>query len=359
MRSRRTVAPAAAKAKAEGKTKAEIKALVKAQPPVFEVVAQGRPNYTMPDLKDPHKQIPVAPKFFLASAADHVPPRLNAQARRELAASYITGQDNPWFARAFVNRIWYVLMGDAFYNPVDDLGPNRTANAPEVINSLAEQWQKGGYDIKWLFRTILNTHAYQRESRSTNTAAGRTPFAANCPSRLRADQILDSLVQALDLSLNNPHRGGGGGPANKKGQGKAAAKKAILAAGLPKAAGKGQGGGAGNPRAAFNTLFGMDPSTPNDDVLGTIPQALFLMNSPLLSRAIRGNGDTMLGELLASTADDRAVLDALYLRVLARRPNAKEVQVCSRYMEAVGDRHEVFEDILWSLVNSTEFVSRR
>jgi hypothetical protein len=308
--------------------------------PYFVLFSQPRPKYTMPDLKDPQKQIPVVPKFFLASSTDTIPDGLSATELRKLAASYITGQDNPWFARAYVNRIWYVLMGDSFYNPVDDLGPDRTANLPEIIDTLADAWAKGGYDIRWLFRVILNSKAYQREIRSVNTKTGRTPFAANCASRLRADQIYDALAHALDLPIDGA--GGGGmmkGIAKKPG---AQAKRGPL-----------------TPRDALNKLFGADPSLPNDDVLGTIPQALFLMNSPQVNKAIEARPGTMLGQLLMSTPDNRAVLEALYLRVLARRPTTSEVESCGRYLSAIGDRRTGFEDILWALVNSTEFLSRR
>jgi Protein of unknown function (DUF1549)/Protein of unknown function (DUF1553) len=327
--------------RAGGQTVAQAKA--KGVQPAFEVVAQGRPNYTMPDLKDPQKQIPVKPHFFLASKTEAVPESLSVNQRRTLVASYVTGQDNPWFAKAFVNRMWTSLMGEGFYNPVDDMGPTRAPNMPELLDALATQWQEGGYDIKWLFRTILNTKAYQRESRASNTAAGRTPFASNCPSRLRSDQILDALVQALNLPLD---RAGGRGAA----LGKAAAKKA---------AGAGPLALRNNPRFAINLLFGVDPSIPSDDVLGTIPQALFLMNSQPINRAIQASNGTVLGEILSATPDDRQALEALYIRVLARRPNAKEVSTCGRYLETVGNRREAFEDILWSLINSTEFLSRR
>jgi hypothetical protein len=173
------------------------------QPPVIEVVAQGPRRYFMPDKDNPAKYIPIAPRFFLSSAKSRtepaLPEALAVAERRALAASYITGQDNPWFAKAYINRIWYALMGEAFYEPIDDLGPERTPNAPEVIDRLADQWQKGGYDVRWLFRTIVNTTAYQRRVRSTANPAGKTPFASSCPSRLRADQVFDALVQALAL----------------------------------------------------------------------------------------------------------------------------------------------------------------
>jgi hypothetical protein len=316
--------------------------------PVFAVgVRPGRPRYAMPDLKDPQVLIPVPPRFFLAETDEPVSDGLSSDQRRALAASYVTGQDNPWFARAFVNRIWYALLGSGFTNPVDDMGPDRVAVAPEVLEALASQWQQGGYDVRWLFRVILNTRAYRREVRSTG-ATDQATFAANCPARLRSDQLLDALSHALGLPLDNPQAMMGDGA--RPGQGAAAAnplaamyRRRLL-----------------NPRTLFNAIFGVDPSVPNDEVLGTIPQALFLMNSPPLNRAIDGSREaTVLGKILADNAGDRDALDALYLRVLARRPNPREVEVCNAYIARVGARAEAFEDILWNLINSTEFASRR
>ncbi len=109
----------------------------------------------------------------------------------------------------------------------------------------------------------------------------------------------------------------------------------------------------------FNALFGVDPSLSNDEVLGTIPQALFLMNGPMINNRTQARPGTVLGEILATAPDDRAALDALYLRVLSRHPTAKEVETCSQYLGQVGNRTEVFEDIYWALINSTEFISRR
>ncbi|MGZ3392096.1 MAG: DUF1553 domain-containing protein, partial [Isosphaeraceae bacterium] len=261
-----------------------------------------------------------------------------------------------------------------FYDAVDDIGPVRTPKAPEVIETLADQWQRGGYDIRWLLRTIMGTEAYQRRVRAATTAAGKTAFASNCPSRLRSDQIVEALSEALGLpedlvavptaALN---RGPGGKPAlaaQDPGKNRPQnSKKAVESARLASAAAQGKGQGKitrlGGPRTAFNALFGIDPSIPNDDVMGTIPQALFLMNGPMVHNRTQARPGTVLGEILATAPDDRAALNALYLRVLSRQPNAKEVEACSAYMAKVGHRVEVFEDIYWALINSTEFVSRR
>lgn len=300
----------------------------------IEVVSTSRiPRYGMPDLEEPSRTIPISPRFFLDESTEELPGGLTAQQRRELAASYVTGQDNPWFARAFINRVWYELVGDAFYLPIDDLGPARDPIAPEVIDALSSEWQRGGYDVKWLYRTILNTETYQRRSASSGSAAAQAPFSSNCPSRLRSDQIADALDRALGLF--------------------SAGARGIAARG-PEAMRRGRP----SPRSFIDQLFGVDPSTPDDEVLGTIPQALFLMNSPQLERAISSPRGT-LARLLDDYPDDDEAMDALYLRVLSRSPTEAEARLCLDYIAEVGDRREAFEDLLWSLVNSSEFLSRK
>ena len=84
-------------------------------------VSKGRAGIHMPEKDNPTKQIAVAPRFFLSSSTEKVAPVLSetlpVPERRALVASYVTGQDNPWFARAFINRVWYALMGETFYEP--------------------------------------------------------------------------------------------------------------------------------------------------------------------------------------------------------------------------------------------------
>jgi hypothetical protein len=306
------------------------------------VVARPRVRYTMPDLEDPAKSIPVEPKFFLASSESPVPANLSVEQRRLLAASYVTGQDNPWFAKAFVNRIWYALVGEGFYNPVDDLGPQRQPHAPEVLDAIAGGFAESGYDIQWLFRTILGTRTYQRQFRPVATAAGKTPFAANCASRLRSDQIIDSLAQALDMEVVE-----GGN------------LRAVLAGNRANRPNAPRGGGPPRlPRLLINATFGVDPSTPNEEVLGTIPQALYLMNSPEVNRAISARGG-VVDKILQEFPDNRAAAEAAYLKILSRRPTRDELETIARYFSQSTNRREAFEDLVWALVNSTEFISRK
>ncbi len=240
---------------------------------VVELLAQGKPRYTMPDKQDPQKQIFVAPKFFLDPKGDVLPNGLTAAERLAMAASYVTGQDNPWFAKAFVNRVWYVLMGEGFYSPVDDMGPNREAKAPEVLDALASAFQKGGYDVRWLFRTILNSR--DLSARGPLDVHRRGPHAVRLglpePAPLRPDPRLAGAGAQLPLG-EKP----GEAPAARKG----AAVKKGLAQDLKGAAGKakGKGGGRGNDRVRrdFNEPVRrrpLDPQRrdPRHDPAGPLP----------------------------------------------------------------------------------------
>ena len=134
---------------------------------------------------------------------------------------------------------------------------------------------------------------------------------------------------------------GGGGPAGRFGAG---------------------GGpfGLGCPRTAFNRTFGFDPSTSRDDVAGSIPQALFLMNSPGINGAIDARrSDAMLGRVLTDFKDDKAAIVELYLRCLSREPRVGELKTSLEHVGKTKDRREAFEDLLWALVNSTEFQHRK
>ena len=250
-----------------------------------------------------------------------------------------------------------------------------------MLEPLAEQWQKGGYDIRWLFRTILNTEAYQRRVRSTANAAGKTPFASSCPSRLRADQVFDALVQALALpagfqrqsrsARETTERPGQARARNSRvsraiqtpatGSTKKGAAKAAEAAGLASQVGK--KAAAAMRRAArrllFDRLFGVDPSVANEDVMGTIPQALFLMNGPMVNNRTQARPGTVLGEILTHGPQRPRRPE----RPLPPRAVSPAHDQGSRNLRPIsGGRRqpgEAFEDIYWSLINSTEFLTRR
>jgi hypothetical protein len=105
--------------------------------------------------------------------------------------------------------------------------------------------------------------------------------------------------------------------------------------------------------------FKENPSTPAAEVQGTIPQALLMMNSALVHVGTSAKGKTLLAGLLAEGRTDEQIVAALYERVLARRPTLDEQVTCQRFIGTVGDNKEALEDILWALVNSTEFLIKK
>jgi hypothetical protein len=114
------------------------------------------------------------------------------------------------------------------------------------------------------------------------------------------------------------------------------------------------------PRPVFNAVFGYDPGLPRDEIEGSIPQVLLLMNGPQLARALDGDRPfTPLGRLLRDHPDDRDLADELHLRTLARHATPDELAICLEHVRETGDRAEAFADIFWALLNSAEFIHRK
>ena len=308
----------------------EIKELEFPMPPQ---VGRGTAEHFMPDLSNPSSPgTRTDPKFFVTRATAKT--GLDDLERREMFAKYLTSTSNEWFSKAFVNRMWAELTGEGFYMPIDDMGPERSASFPEVMQLLTSQFIRNRYDIKWLIRTIALTETYQRQIRTVEP--GGTPFASATATRLRGDQLYSAIVKAM--GGENVSRG------NRPGS---------------MMAGQGMYGRNRDPRDQFSLLFGFDPSMPQADITGTVPQALFMMNSPQINGQIRANFGTRLSQLVQKYRDDQDAISELYLMILSREPSDKELKICRAYIADVGNRDEAYEDLMWSLLNSSEFISKR
>lgn len=292
----------------------------------------GELEHFMPDLNAPDAPgTRMQPRFFLTSA--ELPYGVPDAQRRTTVAEWLT--DSPWFATAVVNRMWAELLGEGFYEPVDDIGPDRTPRAAAAVELLSKRFVDSGYDLKWLVRTICATEAYQREVRPL-PGPDEPPFAASAATPLRGDQLFSSLFTALELDETKMQQ---------RMRGKAQKGKAY--------------GGAALPRLMFNQEFGFDPSTDRAAVERGIPQALALMNSTRLNVGMMATPGSMLGRVLKETPQDADVIEELYLRVLCRQPSDAERLRALAYYDQVADRRKSSEDLLWALVNSAEFGHRR
>jgi hypothetical protein len=296
---------------------------------------EGREDgqYQMTSKRDAGRLIAMPPRFLTGESVSMDAPD---KERRLGLARFLTSPKNPWFARAYVNRMWTALMGWGFYPGVNDLGANAEPKFPEVLDLVAKEWIETGYDMKWLFRTLANTEAYQRRLQPRPHGDSEAmPLPTVCPNRLRPEQVFEAMVRALGFDENDKSI-----PAPAPSEAPAVSRHTGL-------------------RHMIYYAFKVDPSLPVDEVQGNIPQALLMMNSVLVNTFVAANGKTFLADALAKNTSDDDILLGLYERTLARRPSGEEMAICRKYIQKVNNRKEALEDVFWSLINTTEFLTKR
>jgi hypothetical protein len=245
---------------------------------------------------------------------------------REVLADWVVSTDNPYFARAAVNRVWARFFGVGIVDPVDDMGEENPPSHPELLDELARQFRLHRYDLKYLIRAITATRAY-----GLTSAVGRSEtvpaqmFAAMPVRSLSPGQLFDSLVQATGFR-------GNAGP--------------NLALGI------------GGTRDQFLELFANRDEKPTEGQT-TILQALALMNGPLVATATGlESGDTLTAVAEAPFLDTAGRIERLYLAALTRRPRADELETLVAYVDKggpSGDKSKALADVFWALINSPEF----
>ncbi len=182
---------------------------------------------------------------------------------------------------------------------------------------------------------IIASETYQRQLPNSPEARKKL-FAAARTAKLRGDEVYDSLAAATGL----PDVAG-------------EQRKATAAERFPPPP--------KSTRDRVNEVFGFDPSLAPSDVSRTMPQALYLMNNEALRKQIDASPDssTPLAKLLAEEKDNAKAVTQLYHRVLAREPSDAELRLVLKHIDSAESRAVGFEDLLWSLVNSTEFTTKR
>ncbi len=269
-------------------------------------------------------------KDFFPESAKNVPPKFlggpeprlsPSEPYRPVLAKWLTAPDNPYFARAIVNRTWAMLFGTGFVNPVDDMHDENRPSHPELLDSLARGFAAGGFDLKNLYRGICASRAYQRTSRPKGeNHKDDQLFSHMAVKVLSPEQLFDSLATVT---------GAGGGPER---------------------AAKGGKGGPVGARAQFVQFYlaGAEAANPTEYEAG-IPQALRLMNS-------RITGNPALIRRFAAPGDKPAdVIEKIYLTALSRRPTPAEQKRLTEYVAKAATPAEAYGDILWAVLNSSEF----
>ena len=268
----------------------------------------------------------VEPKFLGAETVKLT----TSEPYRPVLAKWIASPSNPFFAKAYVNRLWAQFYGRGFVNPVDDMSNENTPSHPELLKALATEFANSGFDIKNLVRGICNSNTYQRTSRPVgDNRDDKTLFSHQAIKVLGPEQLYDSLQAVLGTLP--------GGGAIRTGK-----------------------GGAQTPRDAFALFFmGTENSKPTDYEAG-IPQVLRLMNNPAMATARLTNVVNTVGEISKNkTTEPAKVLEKLYLTTLARRPTADETKRLTDYIAKQADQKTAYADVLWVLLNSSEFALNR
>jgi hypothetical protein len=252
---------------------------------------------------------------------------------RVALAAWLVDPDNPFFARNIANRYWSYLLGSGLVEQVDDLRDTNPAVMPGVLEALAHDFRAGGYDVKRLLRVICNSRVYQTASRldPDRDRDGRL-FTHRSPRQLPAEVLLDAVNRVLDVSESF-----------------AGIPEGTRAIALP------------DPSipSDFLTTFGRpqrnSPCECARTVSPNLAQALQLLNSETLQKKL-SRGDGRLTRLLAERSDGE-VVEELYWWCYSRPPRTDEAAAARTLVtEGGANRREAFEDLLWTLFNSSEFV---
>ncbi len=252
--------------------------------------------------------------------------------RRLELGKFIADPKNPALAKAFVNRMWGHFTGRGFVSPVDDFGAHNPPSHPELLEKLAAEFRKSGYDVKALIRWITASQPYNLSSvQNKSNEKDDTLFSHMTLKPMTPEQLFDSLLAATAAQ-----KAGGDNGADKK-------RSAWL--------------------RQFVITFGNDEDQESSTFQGTIPQALMMMNGELMERATGGKAGSFLSDLYdtAMTTDNPPtyMVQHLYLSALSRLPNRNEFKQASEYYEAYPDKIGVLQDLYWALLNSSEFVLNR
>jgi hypothetical protein len=266
-----------------------------------------------------------------------------ATVRRKELARLLTSGDQPQLARAFVNRVWAQYLGAGFTQPVDDLGAHNPPSHPELLAALSDDFIASGYDIRRLIRVICSSDVYQRSSRPSVNNQQDDPVRGEAVAFSRvylkpmtAEQLLDSLLVASRANL-------------------VGASDWIAAE---------------QQRQRWLEQFVVSlQNDENDEVetlAGKYDQALLLMNSDLMQRAIETRPGSLLGDLLQQRGSEADKIRQLFLVTLSRPPSTKEMSAMQRAVRAQEGTARsgrgtmvasAYQDLFWALLNSNEFAA--
>jgi hypothetical protein len=252
---------------------------------------------------------------------------------RQKLVDWMVAPDNPFFARAISNRIWAHFMSRGLVEPVDDMRVTNPPSNPELLDALAKDLIKNNFNLKQLIRTIMTSSTYQLSSEGNpNNLRDQQNYARAYPRRLIAEVLLDAVNQVAGIQESF-----------------AGLPKGTRAIQLPDE----------SVGSYFLDVFGRPtretPCECERPREANLAQALHLLNSTDLETKLRSAGGR-LGALLKQKASDAAITEDLYLATFSRLPSVEEIRTVSDYVRGQADRRLAYEDLLWAMLNTKEFL---
>lgn len=292
---------------------------------------ERKPVMTPPSLK-------VVPPTFLGGVQPKLDPK---EPYLPAFVDWLASADNPYFARAFVNRLWRTFMGRGLVEPVDDLRDDNPGTHPELLALLGEQFRLNGFDIHYLIRALALSEAYQRTSRPLDANRDDTELYSHMAVRVMPPYVLGDSIQSV-LRIGDPPPG-----SEQKAVKQAKPEPKLTDDELLKAKIRARG-----TRDSYASFFKGEENAPPTAFETGLPQALRLMNSQEMYRGTR-----VVSELSKSSKDPERILDQVYLAALTRRPTTAEREIVARYLKSHPDGSRALSDVIWALLNGTEFVT--
>ncbi len=262
---------------------------------------------------------------------------------RAVFADWLLKPGNPWFARAIANRVWYWLLGRGIIHEPDDIRPDNPADNPELLDCLERELVASEYDIKNLFRLILNSRIYQLSSApADNNPQGEAAFAFYPMRRLEAEVLIDAINQITGTTEKYVSRIPEPFTYMPEEQRAIALSDASIS-------------------SSFLELFGRSPrdtglESEQRNPVPTAAQQLHLLNSSHVRGKLEQSA--ALRAMLGNSRVSGNVLDELYLAILSRLPTSEERGVVQAYQRASENRQGAGLDVAWALINSAEFQFR-
>ncbi|MCP4190776.1 MAG: DUF1553 domain-containing protein [Planctomycetaceae bacterium] len=247
---------------------------------------------------------------------------------------------NPWFARAFVNRVWAGYFNRGIVDPPDQFTPANPASNPALLDWLTMQFIENDFDMKWLHRTIANSRTYQRSWKPNETNRhDRRNYSRAIPRRIPAEVVYDAIKQAT-------------ASVEKQDQVRTDLRRRASGHLSMRMAGTHAMKVFGKPDRSLNCDCER-VNAPN------LLQSIFLQNDPLVRMRIADSEwiiqieDDEQKQRLIETND---LVEQAWLRTVNRPPSPAEFKRSLRHIDSVMTVSEGISDLMWALINTKEFL---